>query len=66
MKQVNFPVTKAQKDFEDLAKTLLSVMAELPTEKQIEILEFAYKVDFEEKHELNAEFIGGTHHEKDL
>lgn len=27
MKQVNFPVTKAQKDFEDLAKTLLSVMA---------------------------------------
>ena len=51
MKQVNFPVTKAQKDFEDLAKTLLSVMAELPTEKQIEILEFAYKMDFEDKHE---------------
>ena len=51
MKQVNFPVTKAQKDFEDLAKPLLSVMAELPTEKQIEILEFAYKLDFDEKHE---------------
>lgn len=51
MKQVNFPVVKAQKDFEDLAKTLLSVMAELPTEKQIEILEFAYKVDSENKYE---------------
>ena len=51
MKQVNFPVTKAQKDFEDLTKTLLSVMAEMSTAKQQELLEYAYKLDYEEKHE---------------
>lgn len=50
MRQINFPITKAQKEFEDLAKTLLKTMAELTPEKQIDILEYAMKLAYDEKH----------------
>lgn len=41
-KQLIIPACKEQKEFEDLAETLLDVAAELPTEKTIDLLEFAY------------------------
>lgn len=43
-KSIIIPACKEQKEFEDLAETLLEVAAELPTEKTIELLEFAYSL----------------------
>lgn len=51
MKQFTFPITKAQKDFEDYAKTLLKAMADLSPEKQVELVEYAMELAYEEKHE---------------
>lgn len=46
----NFPKCKEQKYFEDLAFNLIKVLAELTTEKQMDIFEYAQNVAYNEKH----------------
>lgn len=50
MKQIQIPTTKAQKRFEDLATTLLKTAAQLDEERQNDLLEYAMKLAYEDKH----------------
>lgn len=50
MKRFEIPACKEQKEFENLIKTLVKVAAELPANKTDELLEFAMKLAYEEKH----------------
>lgn len=49
----DFPKCKAQKEFEDLAKELIKVLATLPEAKQIDVFEYLQTVAFRNKHEQN-------------
>lgn len=46
----NFPKCKEQKYFEDLVFNLIKVLANLETEKVMDIFEYAQNVAFNEKH----------------
>ena len=40
----SFPMCRQQKDFEDLAKELVKIMADMEYNQQIEVFEYAQKV----------------------
>lgn len=51
MKQITIPTTKQQKQFEDLATTLLKTIAQLSEDNQNAVLEYAFKLSYDEKNE---------------
>lgn len=51
MRQYQMPVCKQQKQFEDLAQTLLKTAAQLSDDRQSLLLEYAMKLAYEERQE---------------